>query len=125
MPEQTFEKELEHLINRYSVENESNTPDFLLAQFVRGCLTVFAGVTMQREHWYGRSNVPGTLETEPALRCQERGEAGAQCLQLRNHDGDHLFRVDTAAVWGDPKPPPTHMPSHGVRMDGRRDEDEP
>jgi hypothetical protein len=53
-----FEKELEQLINRYSVENASNTPDFILAQYVSGCLAVFATAVQQRETWYGRNAAP-------------------------------------------------------------------
>ena len=34
----TFERELESLINRFSKENDSNTPDFILAQYLLGCL---------------------------------------------------------------------------------------
>jgi hypothetical protein len=33
-----FRKELEQLINRNSRENGSNTPDFILAQYIEGCL---------------------------------------------------------------------------------------
>ena len=53
-----FEKELAALINKYSRENESNTPDFILATFLRGCLDVFNGAIRQRESWYGRSDSP-------------------------------------------------------------------
>lgn len=47
-----FEKELEHLINRYSQENGSNTPDFILAQFLTGCLAAWNQGVQQREAWY-------------------------------------------------------------------------
>ena len=33
-----FEKEVCHLINRLSMENLSDTPDFILAKYLRGCL---------------------------------------------------------------------------------------
>ena len=33
-----FETELEKLINKYSIENGSNTPDFLLTKYLMGCL---------------------------------------------------------------------------------------
>lgn len=48
-----FIKELETVINKYSMENESNTPDFILAPFLRECLRVFAGVTVKRDEWFG------------------------------------------------------------------------
>ncbi len=53
-----FEKELESLINRFSKENESNTPDFILAQYLSGCLATFNVAVQQRETWYGRDPRP-------------------------------------------------------------------
>jgi len=53
-----FEKELEELINRYSKENESNTPDFILAQYIENCLSAFTCAVQQRETWYGRDARP-------------------------------------------------------------------
>lgn len=52
----TFEKELEYLINRYSKENKSNTPDFILAQYINDSLSVFNDAVNAREKWYGRKN---------------------------------------------------------------------
>lgn len=49
-----FEKELEKLINKYSQENKSGTPDFILAVFISRCLDVFNGAVNEREKWYGR-----------------------------------------------------------------------
>lgn len=54
----TFEKELQTLINRYSQENGSNTPDFILAEYLSLCLKVFNETTNKREKWYGRSEHP-------------------------------------------------------------------
>jgi len=56
-----FEKELEALINKHSLENESNTPDWILAQYLIGCLAAFTTATRQRESWYGRD--PKTVRT--------------------------------------------------------------
>jgi len=55
-----FLKELENLVNRYSIENESNTPDFILARYLRECLVAFAVAVRERETWYGRPAVPTT-----------------------------------------------------------------
>lgn len=57
-----FEKELESLINRHSKENESNTPDFILAQYLSSCLAAWNTGVQQREGWYGRDPRP-TLST--------------------------------------------------------------
>ena len=47
----TFEKELEELINKHSIENESDTPDFILAQYLIGCLDNFKSTINAREIW--------------------------------------------------------------------------
>ena len=51
----SFQKELEQLINRYSMENDSNTPDFILATFLAECLDSFNVAVHNREAWYSRN----------------------------------------------------------------------
>jgi len=53
-----LETELTTLLNRHSVENASNTPDFILAQFMLSCLLAFDTAVQQRETWYGRDASP-------------------------------------------------------------------
>lgn len=54
--------DLEHAIssalNCYSAENASNTPDWILAQYLLGCLAAWNQATQQRELWYGRDVRP-------------------------------------------------------------------
>ena len=51
------------LLNKHSKENDSNTPDFILAKYLIECLTSFNKAVCARENWYGRSNViPSTKE---------------------------------------------------------------
>ena len=57
-----FEKELEALINKHSLENESNTPDYILAQYLINCLAAFTQATQQRENWYGRDPRPSNSD---------------------------------------------------------------
>jgi len=45
---QIFRKELETLINKHSMENGSNTPDFILAEYLTDCLHAFDKATNQR-----------------------------------------------------------------------------
>ena len=47
-------KEIEQAINKNSLENESNTPDFILAEFLTDCLRAFDRAVNRREKWYGR-----------------------------------------------------------------------
>jgi acyl-CoA reductase-like NAD-dependent aldehyde dehydrogenase len=60
-----FEKELEALINKHSMENESNTPDFILAKYLSSCLTVFNLTVASREKWHGRESKPGNIGDNP------------------------------------------------------------
>lgn len=52
--ESQFQKELEILINQYSKENDSDTPDFILARYLNAVLENFNAAVMDREQWYGR-----------------------------------------------------------------------
>ena len=52
----TFTSELKDLINKYSKENGSNTPDFILADYLSNCLTNFDHMVKWREKWYGRTH---------------------------------------------------------------------
>ena len=50
-----FTTELKHLINRYSMENGSDTPDFILANYLRNCLDAFDEALVARHDWYNKS----------------------------------------------------------------------
>lgn len=52
--EPLFRKELEILINKYSMENGSDTPDFLLAEYLMCQLRTWDQYVTRREEWYGR-----------------------------------------------------------------------
>jgi hypothetical protein len=55
VPRETrFHRELTSLLNRYSIENGSNTPDFLLANYLINCLCTFNSIVNTREEWFGR-----------------------------------------------------------------------
>jgi hypothetical protein len=49
-----FQKELASLVNRYSLENGSDTPDYILADYLMGCLDTFNDALHRRENWHGR-----------------------------------------------------------------------
>ena len=50
-------KELTRLLNRHSAENNSSTPDFILAAYLLDCLNAFEKAVMMRED--------GTAEAKP------------------------------------------------------------
>lgn len=55
-PERTtqFRQDITTAINRASKENGSNTPDFILAQYLEDCLVAFDKASRHREQWYGK-----------------------------------------------------------------------
>ena len=55
----TLHRELQHLINRYSAESGSNTPDWILADYLLGCLELYDRTVQARARWYGRMDEPG------------------------------------------------------------------
>lgn len=48
----SFKEELTSALNRACAENRSNTPDFILARFLIGCLNAFEVATNERRDWY-------------------------------------------------------------------------
>ena len=46
------------------MENGSNTPDFMLAQYLLGCLEAFNIAVTTREKWYGRGPQAGNPPTD-------------------------------------------------------------
>jgi hypothetical protein len=46
---------IESAINRASGENDSNTPDFILAAYLMDCFDAFTKCSRERERWYGKS----------------------------------------------------------------------
>lgn len=57
--------DIERAINANSAENGSNTPDFILAEFLTNCLSVFEKAIEQREAWYGVKMEPGGNNGRP------------------------------------------------------------
>lgn len=54
-----LQRKIEKLLNEASAENESNTPDFILAAYLNNCLTAFNTAVNTRDRWYGISPHPG------------------------------------------------------------------
>lgn len=63
-----FRSDIAAAINRYSMENASNTPDFILADFLDECLSAFSRAAKRRDEWYGeRQTAPVEIEAKPSL----------------------------------------------------------
>jgi hypothetical protein len=50
--ENSFRKDLEKLINTHSKDNCTNTPDFLLANFLISCMDAFDLTVRKRDDWF-------------------------------------------------------------------------
>lgn len=57
-PPTTLHERISQAINATSSENGSNTPDFILAEYLVRCLGVFNATIKQRAEWYGRMDHP-------------------------------------------------------------------
>ena len=47
-----FRGDLNNLINQHSRENSSNTPDFILAEYLGDCLDAYDKAVRRRTAWY-------------------------------------------------------------------------
>lgn len=114
--EQTFHQALCSVLNRFSKENGSNTPDFVLADHVAACLANFDMASKDRERWYGVELRPGDGSQAElrALRADvERKDAALQRVRtcfLQSGElsaGSVLDLVITAALAPAQPPKPT------------------
>jgi hypothetical protein len=49
----SLQSELSSVLNRYSAENGSGTPDFILAEYLLGCLKSYNNAITRRAAWNG------------------------------------------------------------------------
>lgn len=56
----SLRQDIEAAINKNSAERGSNTPDFILADFLLASLAAFDTASLRREEWYGAKNSPGS-----------------------------------------------------------------
>jgi len=74
----SFVKDLKSLINGHSRENDSDTPDFILAGLVEDLLAAFSKATRERDRWCGhkpwaRNNeVSGGSGPDPVDPCSNQ-----------------------------------------------------
>lgn len=61
----TLEHDIRSAINRHSAENGSDTPDFILAEYLIGCLRAFDRAVVAREKWYWRKAERVSLHPTP------------------------------------------------------------
>lgn len=109
MPKSEFRIELEQLLNRHSMENGCDSPDFILAKFLVSALDNFNAAVNEREEWYGRqkhlSDIPEAINipdinlepstTEPLIDLDSTGKAP----YLKQSKTDETYRICSGADW--------------------------
>ena len=84
-PTAALRQDIADAINKHSRENDSNTPDFILAEYLLLCLSAWESGVRKRERWYGCTERPG--DTPPPAQPAE-DEADLDCvLQLSTPGG--------------------------------------
>jgi hypothetical protein len=81
-----FRKELQECINHCCMESGSDTPDFILADYLKGCLELFNKTVEARGVWYGERKTRtifniadftlSLFRRHPKRRKKDRSEAG-------------------------------------------------
>lgn len=59
-------------INRHRAEKGSNTPDYILAEYLADCLAAFDRAMQARQKWYGKAG--SALDALGAATKEERHE---------------------------------------------------
>lgn len=68
-----FEEELTNLINKHSMENGSDTPDWILASYIEDCLQNFNRTVRRRDEFHGLK--PWPKVDFPSLRVPKEENA--------------------------------------------------
>ena len=66
----SFKNELQDLINKHSKENGSDTPDFILAEYLNDCLINFNKAVLKRSEWYNPESTTEKIDIQPLKKEQ-------------------------------------------------------
>jgi hypothetical protein len=64
---ESLERDLERLLNQHSVENGSNTPDYVLASLLKATLDTWELHMKERDRWWGNRSILGPGNSHPAV----------------------------------------------------------
>jgi hypothetical protein len=68
-----FRRELEGLINKHSIESASDTPDFILCQYLIDCLNAFDRAVIARQKWLAHADKwHGHKDKTPKAELEEK-----------------------------------------------------
>ncbi|QIG74885.1 hypothetical protein EVC12_250 [Rhizobium phage RHph_I42] len=94
----TFREKLQLLINMHSMENGSNTPDFILAHFLTEQLRLFDSVVTTRASYRGEAPIPVEVSTTTEDEFEgDEAEEGEQ-EGVIYHSGELTEAIMTEAV---------------------------
>lgn len=73
----TFRKDLERLINSYSIDAMCETPDFILADCLCAQLSLWKVHVSERDKWFGNKTLAEKLNSDESLSDQPSQKEGA------------------------------------------------
>lgn len=91
--ETDFQRELRELLNRHSMENESGTADFILSEYLEGCLKLFNQTVGRRANWRDES-----VELPALQRMVDELEAEKNTVPLVMYDGGRKNDIGTVIL---------------------------
>jgi len=89
-----FWNELQQLLNKHSKENGSNTPDFILADYLKESLHLFNQSVNRREEWHGKNKVIQNDAIEFAEWLDLYGWKRVPVTNRQWKDGPHTKTID-------------------------------
>jgi len=55
-------KHFERFVNCHSLENDGDTPDFILAEYLVSCLETYNKTVRRRDQWYGHETMSAGVQ---------------------------------------------------------------
>jgi hypothetical protein len=83
-------EELAALLNRYNQEQGSNTPDFLLSEYLMSCLATWNTIVVKRDSWHG-FDPPIPYAREPQAYERKTPEPDASPSFFATKEWGHFF----------------------------------
>ena len=102
-----FRTELTALLNKHSKENGSDTPDWILSNYLYDCIEAFDNATKDRQRWYNRST---TDETPTEIQLANRADTGLDILPEKgvvgscSCGGKGCELCNWTGIWQKPEP---------------------
>lgn len=93
--------ELRALLNRASRENESNTPDFILAGYLMNCLEAFEDATRQREGFSTAKGFCVSITAADPRECDHNWGVAGTCGGRVCLKCNAMWMSDGSILWPD------------------------